>query len=51
MGKETAQLVASVTVFLIIGLVSALIVSGEWFIVIGAVIGWVVGILFIRSLN
>ena len=51
MNKETAQLVASVTMFLIIGLVSVLIVSGEWFVVIGAFAGWIVGFLFIRSLN
>jgi len=51
MNKGTAQLIASVTVFLTVGLASALIVSGEWLIAVGAIAGWIVGLLFIRSFS
>ena len=44
-------MLASVTAFLAIGLASALIVSGEWLIAVGAIGGWVAGLLFIRLLS
>lgn len=49
MDRSTGKAIAAASLFLAIGLVSALVVSGEWLIAVGALSGWAVGLWIIRT--
>ena len=51
MGKSTGKLVATATLFLVLGAICALIISGEWMIPLCAITGWAVGLMLLRSLG
>ena len=49
MDRSTLKAISGASLFLAIGLTSALVVSGEWLIAVGALGGWAVGLWIIRS--
>jgi len=51
MNNSTGKLIATATLFLALGAICALIISGEWMIPLCAITGWAVGLRLIRSLG
>lgn len=51
MDRSTLKAISGASLFLAIGLTSALVVSGEWLIAVGALGGWAVGLWIIRSVS
>ena len=49
MNEATTKAIIVASIFLAIGLVSALIVSGDWLMAVGALGGWAVGLWLMRA--
>lgn len=51
MNDATTKAVIAASLFIGVGLLTAVLVSGEWLIAVGTIAGWAFGVWLIRSVS